>query len=87
MYSIDYNDGFRLKKQYPDGTIVTVGSGAGCDGRGMAYDDASGILYATGNPSYNGLYTVNTATGGGSYIGNMGSGTSYFFGLREMLQA
>lgn len=72
LYSIDINDNNILKSLAPDGTVTSIGTGAGIDGRGMAFDDANDILYATGS---GGLYTVDTTTGTSTLIGSMGIGT------------
>ena len=71
LYSIDIDDGNKLKSMTPTGTITTIGTGAGIGGRGMAYDDANDILYATGGGS---LYTVSTSGGAATLIGAMGLG-------------
>jgi DNA-binding beta-propeller fold protein YncE len=52
------------------GNMTTIGT-TGIDGRGMAYDDANGILYAT-NFDDGGLYTVDTNTGVATLIGITG---------------
>lgn len=75
LYTIDIDDNNILKSITTGGVVTSIGSGAGIDGRGMAYDDGNGILYATGGSS---LYTVDTTTGTSSLIGNMGLNTSYF---------
>ncbi len=72
LYTIDINDGNKLKSVTPAGMITTIGSGAGIDGRGMGYDDTHGILYATGDGS---LYTVDVGTGVTTLIGDMGIST------------
>ena len=51
---------------------MTIGTGTGIDGRGMAYDDNHGILFAMGPL---GLYAVNTTTGTASFMGSMGIDT------------
>jgi hypothetical protein len=82
FYTIDYDDGFKLKSFGLSGPINTIGAGTGIDGRGMAYDPNTGILYATGSNSYGqqSLYSVDTSTGIASLIGAMGI-TNYFIGL------
>lgn len=71
LWTIDINDDFMLKSLDPaTGVVTSVGSGAGIDGRGMAYDDGAGILYAT--DSSGGLYTVDTGTGLSSEVGPTG---------------
>lgn len=53
-----------------DGNMTVIGA-TGIDGRGMAYDDTHGILYAT-NYDDSGLYTIDINTGVATYIGNTG---------------
>ncbi len=79
LYTID-NDNFNiLTAQFPDGSAVTIGSGAGISGPGMAYDNANGILYViSGDGS---LYTVSTVTGTSNLIGPTGIPGSIRFGL------
>ena len=79
LYTID-NDNFNiLTAQFPDGSAVTIGSGAGISGPGMAYDNANGILYViSGDGS---LYTVSTVTGTSNLIGPTGIPGSNRFGL------
>jgi hypothetical protein len=72
LYTIDINDGNKLKSVTPGGAVTTIGTGAGIDGRGMAFDDANGILYATGSGS---LYTVDITTGVAALVGSMGIDT------------
>ena len=69
-WSIDIDDGDILKSVTPSGTVTSIGAGAGIDGRGMAYDDTNGILYAT-NSLDNSLYTVDITTGLASFVGAM----------------
>jgi len=76
LYSIDHDDGDKLKSMTAAGVVTTIGTGGGADGRGMAYDDANDILYASDFPSS--LYTVNTATGVSTLIGDMGISTNRF---------
>ncbi|MFZ1060773.1 MAG: hypothetical protein WAP47_16440 [Candidatus Rokuibacteriota bacterium] len=71
IYTIDINDGNKLKSITPGGVITTIGSGAGIDGRGMGYDDLHGILYATSGGDSS-LYTVDVTTGGATLIGALG---------------
>ena len=52
------------------GNMTIIGP-TGIDGRGMAYDDANGILYAT-NYDDSGLYSIDITTGAATYIGNTG---------------
>ncbi|MGD8451536.1 MAG: hypothetical protein PVJ57_06930 [Phycisphaerae bacterium] len=52
------------------GNMTVIGP-TGIDGRGMAYDDTHGILYAT-NYDDSGLYTVDINTGVATYIGDTG---------------
>ena len=68
LYTIDINDSNKLKSMTAGGVVTTIGTGAGIDGRGMAFDDVNDILYATGSGS---LYTVNTATGASTLVGGM----------------
>jgi hypothetical protein len=69
MYSIDLSNSDILTAQFPDGSVQTIGSGAGIEGRGMEYDDTHGILYATGTDS---LYTISISTGTSNLIGPTG---------------
>ncbi len=78
MYSIDLNNSNILTAQFPDGSVQTIGSGTGIDGRGMEYDDTHGILYATGTDS---LYTISIATGTSNLIGPTGISLSNYVGL------
>ena len=81
LYTIDYDDGYKLKSMTAGGVVTTIGTGTGIQGRGMAYDDGNGILYATGPETQaQSLYTVNTATGESTLIGAMGVST-YYIGL------
>jgi len=78
LYTVDYNDGYKLKSMTAGGVVTTIGTGTGIHGRGMAYDDGNDILYATGpGSSAQSLYTVNTATGTSTLIGAMGVSTAY----------
>jgi len=52
------------------GNMTVIGP-TGIDGRGMAYDETHGILYAT-NYEDSGLYTIDIRTGAATYIGNTG---------------
>lgn len=52
------------------GNMTIIGP-TGIDGRGMAYDDTHGILYAT-NYDDSGLYSIDINTGAATYIGNTG---------------
>lgn len=67
-WSVDADAGNILKSLAPDGTTTTIGP-AGIHGRGMAYDDTRGILYAIGSGA---LYSVDINTGASSYIGDIG---------------
>lgn len=81
LYSIDQDNGNRLVSVTPAGVITTIGSGTGIEGRGMAYDNGNGILYATGPGSgVQSLYAVNTTTGTATLIGSTGI-NSYMIGL------
>lgn len=73
LYSIDIDDSGKLKSMTPGGVVTTIGTGTGIDGRGMAFDDANKILYATG--SGGALYTVDTISGVATLIGDMGIGS------------
>ncbi len=53
-----------------DGDMTIIGL-TGIDGRGMAYDDTHGILYAT-NYDDSGLYSIDINTGAATYIGDTG---------------
>lgn len=68
LYTVDQDAGNVLKSIDTAGVITTIGPTT-VDGRGMAYDDANGILYATGGGS---LWTVDTATGVATLVGAMG---------------
>ena len=78
IYAIDINDGNKLKSLTAAGVVTTIGTGAGIDGRGMAFDDASDILYATGSGS---LYTVDVSLGTSTLIGSLGVSTGLRVGL------
>lgn len=52
------------------GNMTTIGPTT-IDGRGMAYDDTHGILYAT-NYDDSGLYSIDINTGAATYIGDTG---------------
>ncbi len=81
LWSIDLDDEFILKSLDPvTGVVTSVGTGTGIDGRGMAYDDGAGILYATDGPT-NSLYTVDTATGTSMVVGLLGLAASFEVGL------
>ncbi len=70
IYAIDINDSNKLKAMNAVGSVTTIGNGTGIDGRGMAYDDGNGVLYATGGNG--GLYSVDTTLGTSTLIGAMG---------------
>jgi hypothetical protein len=70
LYIIDHDNSNILTAQFPDGSLTTIGSGAGINGSGMEYDDTHGILYAISIDST--LYTVSTETGTASLIGPTG---------------
>lgn len=70
LYTLDFNNSNILTAQFPDGSVTTIGSGAGIDGPGMEYDDTHGILYAINSDSI--LYTVSTETGTANLIGPTG---------------
>tara|TARA_B100001123_G_C15112853_1_gene948168 strand:+ start:168 stop:1004 length:837 start_codon:yes stop_codon:yes gene_type:complete len=74
IYAIDIFDGNTLKSMTSTGLVTSIGSGAGIDGRGMAYDDFNDILYAADLGG--GLYTVDTLLGTSTFIGNMGISTT-----------
>lgn len=70
LYTIDGSDGSKLKSITTAGLISTIGATApSIGGGGMAYDDANGILYATGDGS---LWRVNTSTAAATLIGALG---------------
>ena len=80
MWSIDLNNSNQLTEQFLDGTVNVIGP-SGIEGRGMAYDDGNGILYALGPASdAQSLYTVDRATGASTLIGPTGI-TSFYVGL------
>ena len=72
LYTIDQDNNNILTSITPGGVLTPIGTGAGIDGRGMAFDDLNDILYATGN---SGLYQVDTTTGVAQLIGAMGIST------------
>lgn len=77
LYTVAFDDD-TLKTISPDGTITTIAP-VNINARGLAYDNASGTLYALngGNlPGYAipGLYTIDTTTGVTSYIGQPSTG-------------
>jgi hypothetical protein len=75
LYSIDYNDNYVLKSMTAAGVITSIGTGTGIDGRGMAFDDANDILYATGGTTFStSLYRVSTVSGTATAVGPMGTG-------------
>jgi hypothetical protein len=75
LYTIDIDDGNKLKSITSGGVVTTIGAGTGIDGRGMAYDGVNDILYATRSFD-SGLYTVDTTTGTAQFIGSMGLNTN-----------
>ena len=79
MYSIDINNSLILMAQYPDGSIVSIGSGTGINGSGMAYDDTNGILYAVDDGTS--LYTISVTDGTSTLVGPLGFVTSNRLGL------
>jgi hypothetical protein len=81
LYSIDLPNSNTLVSVTPGGVITVIGSGTGIQGRGMAFDNNHGILYATGpGTDVQSLYTVNTTTGTATLIGSTGI-NSFFVGL------
>jgi hypothetical protein len=72
LYSMDASAFGPLEQQNLDGSITTIGGGGIIDGRGMAYDDGNGILYAV-NDGDDSLYTVSTADGSVTLIGALGT--------------
>ena len=83
LWSIDQDAGNVLTSLAPDGTITSIGSTGVVDGRGMAYDDTNGILYATGGYGSAGathLYTVDVADGATADLGSTGLDT-FLIGL------
>jgi hypothetical protein len=81
LYTIDgpASRGLLLTSQFPDGSVMTIGSGTGIDGRGMAYDDGNGILYAMGTSFDGDLYTVSVISGTSTLIGPTGISTKIVF--------
>jgi hypothetical protein len=79
LYAIDINDNGTLKAIDSNGDISRIGSGTGIDGRGMAYDDSRGILYATNITG--GLYAVDVNNGESTFIGDLGVHETTFIGL------
>ena len=77
FYTVDLNDGNKLKSVTPSGTVTTIGP-AGIEMRGMAFDDVNNILYGVDAAS---LYTLNTATGAATLIGATGAATDWYEGL------
>lgn len=71
LYTIDIDFNYTLISITPGGVATLIGTGAGIDGRGMAFDDLNDILYAT-HSGDSGLYQVDTTTGVAQFIGNMG---------------
>ena len=72
LYTIDSDDNNILKSMTADGTIISIGTGTGIEGVGMAFDDANGILYVIDLSGD--LYTVDTTTGVATLIGSTGLG-------------
>ena len=81
LYSIDLSGGKLLKSLNPiSGVITTIGE-TGIEGRGMEYDDASGVLYALGPADeVQSLYRISLVDGSATLIGPTGV-TSFFAGL------
>jgi hypothetical protein len=74
LYSIALDQGNHpLKAMTSSGVVSTIGTGTGIDGRGMAFDDANRILYAT-NSDDESLYSVDVSTGMAQRIGGLGLG-------------
>ncbi len=68
LYTIDAGSS-ALYAITPGGVLTEVGSTGGVDGRGLAYDDAEGILYAV---SLNdNLYTIDASTGSSTLVGHV----------------
>ena len=68
LYSIDL--GGDLYSMTPAGVATNIGATTpAIDGRGMAYDDTNGVLYATGGGN---LYAVNTSTAAATLLGALG---------------
>ena len=66
LYSIDISNDNKLVAIQPNGGYYYIGSGTGIDGRGMAFDNDKGILYATDSiidPNKGSLCTVDPGTG------------------------
>jgi MYXO-CTERM domain-containing protein len=71
LYTINLDNGVNVLKSITTaGVTATIGAtNPSIDGRGMAYDDTHGILYATGGGN---LWTVNAATGAATLVGALG---------------
>ena len=69
LYSVDLNNSNSLVTVTPDGLTITVIGATGADIRGLAYDDANGILYGA---DYGNLYTIDTTTGVATLVGATG---------------
>jgi hypothetical protein len=77
LYSIAIDElGQPLKAMTPAGVVTTIGAGTGIDGRGMAFDDANRILYATSSGDQS-LYRVDVSTGIAQRIGDFGVDVSH----------
>lgn len=69
-WSISQQNNRMLVQTDLNGTITEIGP-TGIDGRGMAYDDTNGILYAV-NFEDASLYTVDVGTGQSTRVGPLG---------------
>lgn len=67
FYTVDSSTLFSINT---GGDLTAIGSTGGVDGRGMAYDDGAGVLYAVDLDDN--LYTMDTGTGATSLIGEVG---------------
>ena len=67
-----------LKTMTPIGVTATIGTGTGIDGRGLAFDDANRVLYAT-NSADESLYKVNISIGTSELVGPFGLGVDTSF--------
>jgi len=69
LYSIDIDLGDMLVSYVPgSGTRTDIGHTGGVDGRGMAFDNNHGILYATGGSN---LYTIDVTTAAATLVGTL----------------
>jgi hypothetical protein len=72
MYTIDFYAGNMLEAVSPTGVATAIGPTGYSSSyifRGLAYDEATGTLWASDGFS---LYTINTSTGAATFVGNLG---------------